>query len=228
MNTYKKSVFLSCLFHLTAIALAGYCYPAQPVLPQWPEIIEISLVAANEQETAAVSTALQTAAGTLPADNSTALPVSTAASGSFDQAALSRGVSSQFSPVSGDLSNLPVSPAANPPGGTVSTGSPVVENTITAKQDAGTQAPSVLTKIEPVYPWQARRSRQQGSVIVQATILESGMPADIGVLVSSGSVLLDQAAITAVRQWTFAPARNSLTGAATVSTTQIPITFAIN
>jgi protein TonB len=63
--------------------------------------------------------------------------------------------------------------------------------------------PAKLTDVSPVYPPIAASARVEGVVIIEATIDESGRVTQARVLRSIP--LLDQAAIDAVRQWTFAP-----------------------
>jgi protein TonB len=57
--------------------------------------------------------------------------------------------------------------------------------------------------VEPVYPELAKRARVQGRVILVVTVDEEGNVSDIRV--SSGHPLLDEAALTAVRQWKYSP-----------------------
>ena len=57
----------------------------------------------------------------------------------------------------------------------------------------------------PVYPELARRTRVQGLVIVQCVIDETGRVVDARVL--KGHFLLDDAALAAVRQWSYEPTR---------------------
>ncbi len=68
-----------------------------------------------------------------------------------------------------------------------------------------TQAPVVLTRVEPVYPEEYRRARVAGIVILELAITETGAVEQVGVLKSIGPGL-DMAAVKAVRQWTFKPA----------------------
>lgn len=66
------------------------------------------------------------------------------------------------------------------------------------------KAPVVINRVEPMYPEEARKARITGIVIVEATIDRNGV-------VKNATVLkplpfgLDQAALDAVRQWTFKP-----------------------
>ena len=64
-------------------------------------------------------------------------------------------------------------------------------------------APAKIADIAPVYPAIARAAGVQGTVLLQATIGLDGRVEDLQVLRSVP--LLDQAAVTAVRQWRYTP-----------------------
>ncbi|MBJ6977935.1 energy transducer TonB [Luteimonas sp. MC1895] len=85
---------------------------------------------------------------------------------------------------------------------------------------------SPLARVEPEYPVEAYRRREEGTVLVGANVGADGRPASVEVIRRSGSRALDQAAVDAVRQWTFEPAvRGGRTVAADV---QVPVTFRID
>ena len=65
------------------------------------------------------------------------------------------------------------------------------------------KAPAKLKHVDPVYPELARVARVQGVVIVECLISPQGKVTDVKVLRSIP--LLDQAAVDAVRQWTYTP-----------------------
>jgi protein TonB len=67
------------------------------------------------------------------------------------------------------------------------------------------ELPEAITKVPPVYPDEARRAGVQGVVLVQALVRKDGTVGDVKVIQSIP--LLDLAAIQAVRQWIFKPAR---------------------
>ena len=67
--------------------------------------------------------------------------------------------------------------------------------------------PTYLNAPEPAYPPAAREDGQEGLVILRVRISADGLPLDIALRRSSGSRVLDRAAIAAVRRWTFVPAR---------------------
>jgi len=65
------------------------------------------------------------------------------------------------------------------------------------------QGPKVLKKVEPVYPEEARKQGIEGDVIVEATVDEAGQVKEAKVL--RGVDGLNQAALDAVKQWTYEP-----------------------
>jgi TonB family protein len=66
------------------------------------------------------------------------------------------------------------------------------------------RAPVVLNRVEPVYPEVALRARISGIVIVETVIGRDGMVKDVRVM-KPLPFGLDQAAVDAVKQWTFKP-----------------------
>jgi periplasmic protein TonB len=61
----------------------------------------------------------------------------------------------------------------------------------------------LIRKIEPAYPELAKRARVQGRVVLIVNVDEEGNVSDIKI--SSGHPLLNDAAITAVKQWKYSP-----------------------
>lgn len=78
----------------------------------------------------------------------------------------------------------------------------------------------------PVYPRRARELDQEGEALIRARLDPRGNPEEVLVWKSSGFVLLDHAALTAVRGWQFEPARRN--GQPVVAWVQIPVRFALN
>ena len=67
------------------------------------------------------------------------------------------------------------------------------------------EPPRKILHVAPIYPPMAVAAKRQGTVILEAVISESGDVRTVRVL--SSVLLLDQAAIDAVRQWRFTPTR---------------------
>ena len=65
------------------------------------------------------------------------------------------------------------------------------------------QAPALIHRVEPEYPGVAVAGKISGTVILEATVNEAGHVTDVSVLRSI--VVLDQAAMKAVKQWRYQP-----------------------
>jgi protein TonB len=70
----------------------------------------------------------------------------------------------------------------------------------------GVLAPTLIHKVAPEYPNIARVSRLEGRVVVEAVIARDGTVEDAEI-VHASSRLFEQAALEAVLQWRYAPAR---------------------
>lgn len=77
---------------------------------------------------------------------------------------------------------------------------------ITSANAPGVAPPVAIETISPVYPEIARRAHVEGVVVVEAIIGTDGAVRDARVL-QGASVLLDSAALEAVRHWRYRPAR---------------------
>jgi len=71
---------------------------------------------------------------------------------------------------------------------------------------SGIEPPQLLREVRPVYTDEARRRAIEGDVVMEIVVRRDGTVGDVRVLRTLGSGL-EQRAITAVRQWKFAPAR---------------------
>ena len=77
----------------------------------------------------------------------------------------------------------------------------------------------------PAYPPLARRSGEQGRVVLRVLVTASGSAEAVELRTSSGSSRLDQAAIETVKRWRFAPARQG--DQAVAAWVLVPIAFAL-
>ncbi|HLH32690.1 MAG TPA: energy transducer TonB, partial [Terriglobia bacterium] len=87
--------------------------------------------------------------------------------------------------VSTNLNQLPQPSDALPPGG-------------------GVSPPSVISSVKPQYPDTARNAKLQGTVVVEAIILEDGS-LTVSKVVRGLGMGLDESAIDALKQWKFKP-----------------------
>jgi periplasmic protein TonB len=79
--------------------------------------------------------------------------------------------------------------------------SPAPSN-VPAKRDYGWLSEAILRRMEELkrYPASARVDRAEGKVVVKAVIDEDGSISEVGVLLSSGHIALDEAAVETMRQ----------------------------
>jgi TonB family protein len=85
------------------------------------------------------------------------------------------------------------------------------------------EPPIVLTHVDAVYPPAALEERKHADVVLAVTVDVDGHVSKVDVVTSGGGDL-DQAAIVAVRQWTFVPAKRD--GVSLASRIRIPFHFA--
>ncbi len=76
------------------------------------------------------------------------------------------------------------------------------------EKDKGITEPVIVSKASPVYPEDAKKDKVEGTVVIDATIDVAGKVVDARV-VTGAEPRLDKAALEAVRQWTYKPARNA-------------------
>jgi TonB family protein len=69
------------------------------------------------------------------------------------------------------------------------------------------EMPKLLKQVPPKYPPGARKRGEQGTVFVRAFVKEDGKASKVTVKDKGVSPELNQAAVTAVRQWVFEPAK---------------------
>lgn len=92
------------------------------------------------------------------------------------------------------------------------------------RMHSGIEAPQKISDKAPVYPAIATAARVEGLVILEATIDEAGQVVDLKVLRSVP--MLEAAAIDAVRQWRYRPAR--LNGMPIPVIMTVTVRFALN
>ncbi len=82
------------------------------------------------------------------------------------------------------------------------------QNTKTDGIMAGLTAPVIVSKVFPVYPEDARKKKIEGVVVIEIVIDEAGKITNAKVLDSPGPNF-SQAALDALKQWKFQPARGA-------------------
>jgi len=86
------------------------------------------------------------------------------------------------------------------------------------------QPPRRIVSVAPIYPVIAQQARVQGTVEIEALIGEDGKVRNAKVI--SGKVSLNDAALTAVRQWVFTPTRLNGEPVAVIMT--VTVVFSLN
>lgn len=82
-----------------------------------------------------------------------------------------------------------------------------------------------LNNPAPYYPQVAKEKNVQGKVLLAVVVKTDGLPLDVSISRSSGSKILDEAALDAVEQWRFIPARSK--GAPVQAKVLVPVEFKI-
>lgn len=93
------------------------------------------------------------------------------------------------------------------------------------RKQGGVIEPSILRKVKPIYPQSARNAGIEGTVIVKIQILTNGRPGKISIASTSGNEDLDNAAIVAVQQFQFVPAKDRDSGDFIVCYCNLPVKF---
>jgi len=83
-----------------------------------------------------------------------------------------------------------------------------------------------LNNPKPAYPPLSRRLNEEGRVVLRVQISAEGTATEVTVHTGSGFPRLDNAALEAVRQWRFIPAKQG--GQAVASTVLVPMPFELN
>lgn len=83
-----------------------------------------------------------------------------------------------------------------------------------------------LNNPAPSYPLISRRNGEAGKVLLLVQVSKNGAAAQVEISQSCGYARLDQAALEAVRQWRFVPARRG--DEAIAASVLVPLTFRLN
>lgn len=100
-------------------------------------------------------------------------------------------------------------------------------NAISGLAPIGVRAqPNYRKNPEPAYPLAARRRRQEGLVLLSVTVSAEGRATQVVVKQNSGVAVLDEAALRAVQDWEFEPAR--MGRKALPSEIEVPVRFQLH
>ena len=93
-------------------------------------------------------------------------------------------------------------------------------------KDPGVTAPAVIREVNPRYTDEAKEKKIQGSVQLEAVVLEDGTVGDVTVTKSLDATYgLDQAAVAALVQWRFKPGQKD--GKAVKVLVQVEMSFTL-
>jgi len=215
---------LSCLYAMTKAtgaadfhpgAMAGYCFDAGRT------DLRFALVPYAKNGTLMQRTRLTNFQGrSLPQDLQisregkivlTAHLESIEAAAKFDEATFNQPAGSRLYPTMmlppGGIPGLPLVAGMEQMGQGLNSGTPNqpggASNSKNIAIASGIAQRNLLTQTPPIYPPIAKAARVSGTVVLQATIGKDGLMESVRVV--SGPPLLLQAALDAVRQWTYKP-----------------------
>jgi TonB family protein len=86
------------------------------------------------------------------------------------------------------------------------------------------ELPEAISKVQPIYPDEAREAGMDGTVIVQALVLQDGTVGDTKIVKSIP--MLDAAAVASVMQWRFKPASSK--GLPVAVWVAVPVKFSLH
>ena len=109
------------------------------------------------------------------------------------------------SPVATVLHAAPPAPIVGPPAPAVPGPPAPAPAAAPAVSDGGDLSSKMIVAKPPTYPIDSRRRHEEGTVVLSVLVATDGSVSEISVAQSSGSSLLDQAALGAVRKWRWAP-----------------------
>ncbi len=222
---WRKALSVSLLLHLFFLAAAGYLSAGWTAPPPVQEVLlEMDLV--NDPAERAGVSALPPAPSPVPEVPWQSQPVPAEALPTEEPAealvTTSELAMTEAQPVAAAAA-APVSPGGSPD----STGSSAIGGTSSdgSTKGGGIAAPGILSKADPVYPSAARKAGLEGTVLLRIEILTNGRTGAISIARSTGYAALDEAAIEAVANWQFIPAKDLATGRAVPCTTTLPVSF---
>lgn len=220
-----KAMVVSCIAHMLLWVAVGLLGVKASTPPPEQEIIDMELIddqaAAPGQSVSQTEQAVQLSARSEPIVQQPQPLVS-------QEAVAERYVAQ--SAAAGQLSGQTAASTTGAGNSSVGSGSVGVGNYSTGGEGNGKSyvSPQVLSIVKPEYPAEERRAGIEGTVSLKIVILENGKPGDIEVVRSSGSELLDNAAVEALRKWRFSPAFNKETGRPMKGRVTVPIKFELH
>jgi len=224
---WRRAVMVSVFCHIFLFAAVGYLSAQLLTTPVVQEqYVELELMNESQAEQPMASTPNSPSPSLVDSSEPTRLPEKMKQSSPLTPVA---GKETPSVVTTGDLAAISSShetnPASSPQSGNTGSATNSTSNVGTSGTSSGVISPRILSKIPPAYPEAARRAGREGTVVLKIQILENGHGENISVVSSSGSDILDDAAIATIGQWHFVPAKNKENGQAIACYTTIPISF---
>jgi len=229
---WQKAMIVSLFLHLLILPVLGYLTTGLTASPEKPEETFIEMILESdsttsdfrEQNTNQISSASQPAlASSVPSTElnhmeTATTSVVTTSTLTMTDANISEASSDQQPSISsaGGGTSFSSAPTSSQSG---SNAGPSL---------SGIAKPNILSKVNPAYPPAARQENLEGTIVVKIQILTSGRTGEISIARSSGHPSLDEAAIAAVEQWQFIPAKNLSNGQPITCTIVQPISFQLH
>ncbi len=120
----------------------------------------------------------------------------------------------------------PVTPPPTPAPQAVAPVAPPAPTPAPAPVTPASANAAYLKNPAPEYPSLAQRRGWEGTVVLRVQVLASGKPGEIQIQKSSGRQQLDDAALAAVKRWSFVPAKQG--DVAQNGWVSVPIDFKIH
>lgn len=231
---WRKAIIISVLFQFFCLGSVGWMAANYFVPPEVEQYLEIELATEVEQEikTQSMGAPQQPNQVSLPGNP---LPIPThkasAASPKVIVSDEAMSVVSTDAPAAATESvgtGSGVSTAVGSSGSGEqgsSNGSNGSGSSSAGRKQGGVIRPSILSKVKPTYPQSARSAGIEGTVIVKIQVLTNGRPGNVSIARSSGNRDLDNAAIDAVEQFQFVPAKDRDSGEPIVCYCNLPVKF---
>lgn len=102
---------------------------------------------------------------------------------------------------------------------------PPKQEVVEEKEEPPKFGVAYLNNPRPEYPRLSHRAGEEGKVLMKVLVSAEGLPESVDVIKSSGFERLDKAAVTAVKQWRFEPARKG--GKALSAYVNVPLSFSL-
>lgn len=116
-------------------------------------------------------------------------------------------------------------PAAAAPSKPAPPAAPPKQEIVEEKVEPPKFGVAYLNNPPPEYPRLSQRAGEEGKVLMKVLVSAEGRPESVDVISSSGFERLDKAAVNAVKQWRFEPARKG--GKALSAYVNVPLSFSL-